>query len=76
METYFSLLPLAAVLVSLLAAGLILLSSRYPNLRESWTILASVAKFGIVLAMLPSVLQGRFPSVTLFVISPGISLAL
>ena len=76
METYFSLMPLATVLVSLLATILIVASSRWPNLREAWTILAAVAKFGITLSMLPSVLNGHYPEVTLFAISPGISLAL
>lgn len=76
MEMYFSLKPLAAVLVSLLAAVLIVISSRRPNVRESWTIMAALAKFGITLSMLPSVLQGKYPEATLFAISPGISLAL
>lgn len=75
-ETFFSLMPLAAVLVSLLAAILIVVSDRRPNVREAWTILAAIAKFGIVLSMLPPVLQGRYPEVTLFAISPGIALAL
>ncbi len=38
--------------------------------------MAAVAKFALVLSMLPSVLQGRYPEITLFAISPGISLAL
>lgn len=76
METYFSLMPLVAVLVSLLAAILIVLSSRWPNVRESWTIIAALAKFAITLSMLPSVLAGKYPEVSLFTISPGISLAL
>jgi multicomponent Na+:H+ antiporter subunit D len=76
METYFSLIPLAAVLVSLLAAILIGLSGRWPNLRELWTIMAALAKFALTLSMLPSVLAGRYPEVSLFTISPGISLAL
>ncbi|MFH1088082.1 MAG: monovalent cation/H+ antiporter subunit D family protein [Chloroflexota bacterium] len=76
METYFSLMPLAAVLVSLLAAVLIMLSSRWPNVRESWTVVAALAKFGITLSMLPDVLAGKYPQVALFTISPGISLAL
>ncbi|MFH1169101.1 MAG: proton-conducting transporter membrane subunit [Chloroflexota bacterium] len=75
METYFSLMPLAAVLVSELAVAPIVLSKR-PNIRETWTILAALAKFGIIASMLPSVLQGRYPEITLFSISPGISLAL
>lgn len=76
MELYFSLKPLAAVLVSLLAAPMILFSGRNPNLREAWTVLASLGKFSLVLFMLPDVLDGRYPAVTLFDISPGISLAL
>lgn len=75
-ETYISSIPLIAVLVSLVAAGLIVLSGRWPNLRESWTIIAAFAKFAIALSMLPSVLAGRYPEITLFTISPGISLAL
>ncbi len=76
METYFSLKPLAAVLVSLLAAVLIVFSARRPNIRELWTGLAAVAKFAVVLSMLPHVLGGKYPEVVLFGISPGISLAL
>ena len=76
METYFSLKPLMAVLVSLLAAVLIVLTSRRSNVRESWTIIAALAKFAITLSMLPSVLAGKYPAVSLFTISPGISLAL
>ena len=76
METYYSLKPLLAVLVSLLAVVLIVIPNQRPNVRESWTIMAAVAKFAIVLSMLPSVLQGHYPEITLFAISPGISLAL
>ena len=38
--------------------------------------MAAVAMFALVVSMLPSVLQGKFPEITLFAISPGISLAL
>lgn len=76
METYFSLKPLVAVLVSLLAAVLIVFSARRPNVRELWTILAAVAKFAVVLSMLPQVLAGNYLEVVFFDISPGISLAL
>ncbi|MFC1967697.1 monovalent cation/H+ antiporter subunit D family protein, partial [Chloroflexota bacterium] len=76
METYFSIKPLAAVLVSLLTVVLILVFRNRPNIRESWTIMASLAKFGIVFSMLPSVLQGSYPAITMFNIAPGISLAL
>ena len=76
METFYSLKPLLAVLVSLVAMVLIVIPNQRPNVRESWTIIAAVAKFAIVMSMLPSVLQGRYPEITLFSISPGISLAL
>ncbi len=75
-ETVYSLKPLLAVLVSLLAAGLIVVPNQRPNVRESWTIIAAVVKFGLVASMLPLVLQGSYPAITLFTISPGISLAL
>ncbi len=76
METVYSLKPLLAVLVSLVAVVLIVIPNQRPNVRESWTILAALAKFALVASMLPLVLQGKYPAVTLFAISPGISLAL
>ncbi|MFH1640150.1 MAG: proton-conducting transporter membrane subunit, partial [Chloroflexota bacterium] len=75
METYFSLKPLVAISVPLLAAILILFSGKRPNVREAWTIMAALVMFAITMSMLPNVLQGKFPEVTLFAISPGISLA-
>jgi multicomponent Na+:H+ antiporter subunit D len=68
--------PLLAVLVSLLAAILIVLSGRRPNVREGWTLLAAVVKFGLVFSLLPDVLAGRTPAISLFEVSPGIALAL
>jgi len=50
--------PLAAVLVSAVAIVFILASHRHPNVRESWSVLAAVAKFAIVVSMLPAVLGG------------------
>jgi len=68
--------PLAAVLVSAVAVILIIASHRHPNVRESWSVLAALTKFGIIASMLPGVLGGteyRF-SVTEFVF--GIELSL
>ncbi|MCJ7587417.1 MAG: hypothetical protein MUQ00_05915 [Candidatus Aminicenantes bacterium] len=77
METTFpSLIPLLAVAVSLAAVPLILLSSSRPNIREFWTLAASVAKFGLVLALLPQVLAGRVAEARLFELAPGVRLAL
>lgn len=75
-ESYFSLAPLAAVLVSLIGAILISLSGRSPNLRETWTVIASLCKFAAVSSMIPAVLIGLRPEVTLFEVAPGMSLAL
>ncbi len=65
-----------AVLVSLVAAILIMSSARRPNVRELLTILAAVVKFLVVFSMLPDVLAGECPEVVLFQVSPGIPLAL
>ncbi|MDZ7690577.1 MAG: hypothetical protein U5K69_05490 [Balneolaceae bacterium] len=58
-------IPLLAVLVSLAAVPFILMSSRKPNLREFWTILAGVIKFLLVVSLLPSALQGEAVEITL-----------
>jgi multicomponent Na+:H+ antiporter subunit D len=68
--------PLLAVLVSLGAVPLILLSASRPNLREFWTIGAGVVKFGLVFSLLPEILGGRTVVVQILEISPGIDLAL
>jgi multicomponent Na+:H+ antiporter subunit D len=73
MEIVTSIRPLLAVTVSLVAACLILLTGeRSRNLRESWTILASVAKFMVVASMLPYVLEGKVLEYTVVSIAPGL----
>lgn len=68
--------PLYAVLVSLIAVPFILLSSKKPNLREFWTILAGVIKFLLVLTLLPSALQGNVIELQLIEIAPNLPLVL
>ncbi len=75
METVVSSKPLLATLVSLLVVGPIILSRRRPNLRESWTFLAGFIKLGIVLSMLPIILEGGVIEWTLWEILPGLALA-
>jgi multicomponent Na+:H+ antiporter subunit D len=58
METITSIKPLLAVLVSLVAVIPIVASGGNPNLREGWTFLAGIVKFGLVVSMLPLVLGG------------------
>jgi len=76
METYISIKPLLAILVSLFAAALIVITAKRPNVREFWTILASIIKFSLIFSMLPDVLAGKYPEIVLFEISPAISLSL
>ncbi|WP_255191617.1 proton-conducting transporter membrane subunit [Natronobeatus ordinarius] len=57
-EIVFDPRPLAAVLVSAVAVFLIVASYRHPNVREGWSVLAALAKFGIVASMLPGVMDG------------------
>ncbi len=74
--TYVSHIPLFVVLVSMAAVPLILASSRKPNLRETWTLLAAGTKFLLVFSLLPGALEGRSAVLHLLEISPGVDLAL
>ena len=70
METITSIKPLLAVLVSLMVTPL-LVSSRAPNVREAWTFVAAIAKFLIVLSMLPTILKGTEIVYTVAEFLPG-----
>jgi multicomponent Na+:H+ antiporter subunit D len=72
METITSIKPLLAVLVSLLAIIPIVASGSKPNLRETWTFLAGIIKFGLVVSMLPLVLKGSIIEYTLIEVLPGL----
>ena len=61
-------LPLATVLP-------IVLSSRWPNLREAWSLVAAVGTAATVLAMLPATRAGGGAEAVLFEIAPNVSLA-
>jgi multicomponent Na+:H+ antiporter subunit D len=75
MEVLISAKPALAVSVSLIAALFIALTGeRARNLREFWTISASVVKFGIVIAMLPTILEGRVIEYNLLSITEGLEL--
>ncbi|MDZ7747881.1 MAG: monovalent cation/H+ antiporter subunit D family protein [Halofilum sp. (in: g-proteobacteria)] len=70
--------PETAILLSLLvpaaAAIGIDLAGRWPNLRESVTLVAAVALFGVVATLLPPVLAGERPTLTLIEFVPGMPL--
>lgn len=71
-----SIVPLLAILVSLAAVPLILFSSSKPNLREAWTIIAGLIKFGLVLTLLPTAIAGETIELHLFDLAPGLPFAL
>lgn len=68
--------PFLAVGVSFLAAVLISFSRRYPNVRESWSVIASFIKFGLIISMVPGVLAGVTYEWTLFQITDTIGFTL
>ena len=77
MEAITSIKPLLAILVSLTGGFLILLTGeRSRNLRESWTILAAVTKFAIVVSMIPVILRGNVLEYTIISLAPGLLLQL
>jgi multicomponent Na+:H+ antiporter subunit D len=75
METYFSLQPIIIILIPVVASLLIISSWRWPNIREIWTLLASIVMFGMCFSMVPSILAGQYPEINLFQIAPGIGIA-
>ncbi|MEW6376221.1 MAG: proton-conducting transporter membrane subunit, partial [Thermodesulfobacteriota bacterium] len=74
MEVVTSIRPLLAILVSAIAALLILFTGeRKRNLREFWTLLASVTKFSIAASMIPTILEGKTIECTLIGLFPGVA---
>lgn len=77
MEALLAHRPFLAVLVSALAAvAIVATGERRRNLREGWTLLASLAKLALIASMVPGVLAGERYEVRLLELSPGVELAL
>ena len=74
MEIITSIKPLLIISVSLIAVLLIAASRKYPNLRESWTILAAITKFSLVVSMLPLILKGKVIEYFLISVLPGLDI--
>jgi multicomponent Na+:H+ antiporter subunit D len=68
--------PLLAVGIPIAAVIPILLCSRWPNLREAWSLIASVATAAAVLSMLSGTLAGQPAEAVLFDLAPGVAVAL
>ena len=65
-----------AVLVPLVGALLIVLAGRWPNLRETVTLVTAVTLFGVVLRILWSLTRDEIIEITLIEMLPGLSIAL
>jgi multicomponent Na+:H+ antiporter subunit D len=74
METITSIKPLLAVLVSLAVVPILASSSKAPNAREAWTFVAAIAKFLLVVSMLPVILQGTEIVYTVAEVIPGVAI--
>ena len=75
METILSIKPFLAVLASMLAVPLILMTGENRrNLREFWSVLAGIIKFSIVMSMVPAILSGHIIEYTLIHFSEGIDI--
>jgi multicomponent Na+:H+ antiporter subunit D len=66
---------LLALLVPMAGALLIWVTGSWPNLREAVTLVTALTLFALVLSVLPHVIAGERPQVTLVEMFPGLSLA-
>jgi len=76
MEAIQSFAPMLALLVPFFASLLILLFRKHELIRESWTVIASVVNFLVVLSILPLVLAGNLVEYDIMQLLPGLELAL
>jgi multicomponent Na+:H+ antiporter subunit D len=58
--------PLFVILCPAIAAPMILLFGKRPNIREGWTIAAGIVMFSLVLSMVPVILKGEVIRYTFF----------
>ena len=65
-----------AIIVPLVGALLIVLAGRWPNLRETVTLVTAVTLFGVVLRVLWSLTRDEIIEITVLEMLPGLSIAL
>ncbi|MFC2173884.1 proton-conducting transporter membrane subunit, partial [Acidobacteriota bacterium] len=75
MESILSIKPLLALLVSLGVVPLIL-TSRTANIRDAWSLIAGLVKFGIIASMVPHVMAGGTIEYTLAEVLPALPIKL
>ena len=74
-ETVYSYIPFYAIVVSLCAIAPIAIFRNRPNLREMSTIVASFTKFGLIVSMLPTILDGKIIECTVVTVGPGLDIS-
>ena len=67
------LTPLFVILCPLIAAPLILLLGKWPNIREGVTIAASIATFSLVLSMINPIVEGEVIRISFQTLLPGVA---
>lgn len=67
-----SITPLLTVAVSIVAAVLIVATRWWPDIREGVSVVAGIVKFGLVLTMVPAVLDGKTIQYTLVSIASDV----
>ncbi|MBW2366524.1 MAG: monovalent cation/H+ antiporter subunit D family protein [Deltaproteobacteria bacterium] len=73
MVAIYTIKPILAVLVSICAVPLILVS-RSANVREGWTFAAAIVKFLLIASMVAPVLNGGRPTAILFQVLPDVAI--
>ncbi len=76
MDVVTSVKPLYAILISLIAVGLILAFPRKPTFREFFTVISALVTVVMVLSMLPWILQGGILEYHIITVLPGLNIAL
>ena len=64
--------PLLAILCPAIASIFIVLFGKRPNIRESWTMLASIAQFLIIFSMVPTIIGGNAIKFKFFTAFPSV----
>jgi multicomponent Na+:H+ antiporter subunit D len=64
--------PLLAILCPAIASIFIVLFGKRPNIRESWTMLASILQFLIIFSMVPIIIEGNVIKYTFFTAFPNV----
>ncbi|MEE9610806.1 MAG: proton-conducting transporter membrane subunit, partial [Desulfatiglandales bacterium] len=75
MQAIVSVKPVLAIAVSFFGTLLIIASHKRPNLREFWTFVIALTKFGIIWSMVPLVLNKTSIVFNLVDVLPGVGIA-